>query len=434
MHEEDSARSLNRRPSRFRPTQRVLLLIATGVFLLQAGFIAGLLLERNLARGGPWGDQDLSIVSTLLEVVQEDYYYQPGPATPEAAFEQSLQHGAATGMLETLDGYSQFLPPREARQAAAELSGQYEGIGVVADFVDGALTVTSPMIGSPAEAAGIQPGDVIVAADGRALAEVSEDEALSLLRGEAGTTVVVTIQRAGERAPLEIEVARQAITVPVVTYQLIPGTRVGHIRVTIFGDTTTGQLDAALQRAAADGAAGIILDLRSNGGGWVRSAQESIGRFVPEERGPALYEDNTPGPGGEQPHPIVNSDVAAYDVPLAVLVDGGTASAAEIVAGALQDYERATIVGQTTFGKGSVQRVYEFEDGSSARITFAEWLTPAKLRLQGAGVVPDVVVDPAMAPSQTADPWVRAALTLLGASDRPIERSTPSATPVSVHG
>ncbi len=422
------------RRGRFRPTQRILLYIVTAVFLLQAGFIGGLLLERNLAGVGVGGDDDLSLLSTLFQVVQDEYYYRPGPATPEAEFEQALQHAAATGMLQTLDGYSQFLPPTEASQAAAELAGAYEGIGIYAVFQEGQLTVTSPMIGSPAEAAGIKSGDVIVAADERSLAGLPEEEALALLRGKAGTTVLVTIQRPGAPALLRIEVERQPITVPVVTYHLLPETRVAHIGISLFSDTTLAQLDLALERAGKDQARGIVLDLRGNGGGWVEAAQGVIGRFVPADRGPALYEDQTIGLGGEQSHPILEGEQAAFDVPLVVLVDEGTASAAEIVAGALRDYERATVVGQTTFGKGSVQRVYEFEDGSSARVTIAEWLTPDQTRIEGVGIEPDVVIDEASAPAGVGDPGLERAQALISAHVDLVSPATPTATPVSIQG
>jgi len=408
--------------------------LAAGVFLLQVGFIAGLLLERNLGRGGEWGGQETSIVSTLLDAVKDDYYYQPGPSTPDAAFEQTLQHAAATGMLGTLDGYSQFLPPQEASDAAAELSGRYGGIGVFAEFIEGALTVTTPMIGSPAEEAGVRPGDVIVAADGRPLNELPEGDALALLQGEAGSTVVVTVKRGGLSTPIDIPIVRRVIEVPVVTYSVLSGTRVAHIRLTIFGDSTTAQLDDALGRAAVDNVDGIVLDLRSNGGGWVQSAQETVGRFISAERGPALLEDTTPGAGGEQPRPILGGEVTAFDVPLVVLVDSGTASAAEIVAGALQHYGRAQIVGQSTFGKGSVQRVYEFDDGSSARLTIAEWLTPGKRRLEGAGVSPDVSVEPANAPREGDDPMIREAVAALLGTTTSNGFASPVSSPAATAG
>jgi carboxyl-terminal processing protease len=178
--------------------------------------------------------------------------------------------------------------------------------------------------------------------------------------------------------------------------------------VTIFGDNTTGELDQALARAEAEGVEGIVLDLRGNGGGWVTSAQEMVGRFVPEESGPALYQDVDPSDEELASEPIIGGGARAFDVPLAVLVDGGTASASEIVAGAIRDYERGVLVGENTFGKGLVQRVHDFDDGSSARVTFARWLTPDQIPIPEEGLVPDVVV--ADSPEGTDDPQLERAI------------------------
>lgn len=434
LPDEQQTATPNRGRPGFRVTQRALLLLAAGVFLIQAGFIVGLLVERNIVQGGQPAAGELSLVSSVYSLIEEDYYYQPGPATPAADFERSLEYGAASGMLGGLDGYSQFLPPREASQAAAELAGQYEGIGIQAEFVDGALTVITPMIGSPAESADIQPEDVIIAVDGKPLLGLRETDALDLVRGPAGTTVELMIQRADRREPVVVNVTRKAIVVPVVSYRLLPRTSVAYIQVAIFGDTTASQLESALDRAAADEADAIILDLRRNGGGWVQSAQEVIGRFVEADGGPALYEDTAPGPGGEESLPILDGELEIVELPMAVLVDEGTASAAEIVAGALQDYERATIVGQKTFGKGSVQRVYEFDDGSSARITFAEWLTPEMHRIEGQGVTPDVVVALKDDSGSQGDGALQQALSAVGAESTALPIATPSATPVSMDG
>ncbi len=412
---------------------RRIVLILVGVLLLHAGFIAGILVEREIVERGGVAEGDLPLTSALFNLVEEDFYAS-GVATPGASLEQSLDHGAASGMLGSLDPYSQFLPPKEARQAADELAGRYEGIGITAEFVDGALVVSSAVIGSPAEQAGIQAGDRIIAADGKPLASLAEEDAFGLVRGPVGTTVTLTIQRADRAAPIDIAVQRQAISVPVVSYRMLPGTAVALIQVTVFGDTTTGQLDEALKRAVADGATGLILDLRQNGGGWVQSAQEVIGRFVPEDKGPALYEDKTPAPGGEEAFAILGNDFEPSTLPMAVLVDAGTASAAEIVAGALQDYRRATVIGQQTFGKGSVQRVYEFEDGSSARITFAEWLTPDKHRIEGQGVRPDIVVPTASDATVVSDDPLQRALDLLSANKAPNPPATPLPSPGSSDG
>ncbi|MFM9106047.1 MAG: S41 family peptidase, partial [Chloroflexota bacterium] len=324
-------------------------------------------------------------------------------ATPAASldqFQRNLDYGAARGMTGTLeDDYTVFLEPVDHAPLQEELSGEYEGIGVWVEHPDGTYTIVAPIPGSPADEAGIRPGDVLVAADGVELTGMADTDALSLIRGAAGTKVVLTIRRPGVPETFDLEVERRAIVVPTVMSTPQADGRVAWIQVGIFGDRTTAQLDEALAQAKQDGVSGIVLDLRGNGGGWVTAAQEMIGRFVPADTGPALYEDMTVATDDEmKAEPIVGGGAEAFDIPLAVLVDGGSASASELVAGALRDYGRAEIVGEPTFGKGLVQRVHDFEDGSSARITFARWLTPGKHPIPEDGLAPDVAVsypDPA---------------------------------------
>jgi carboxyl-terminal processing protease len=295
--------------------------------------------------------------------------------------------------LEFIDPYTAYLPPAQAEQAQQRLDGEYEGIGVYIEVVDQVLTIVSPMPDSPAEEAGLLPGDVLVAVDGTTLTGLSIEEAQNLVQGPEGTTVQLTILRPGQEEPFTVDVERRRIDTPVVEYELDEASGVAVISVSIFNDKTTEQLDKALNQAIADEVAGIVLDLRFNGGGWVTAAQEMIGRFVPVDSGVALYEDDDQAEGNELVEvPIIGGGPEVFDIPLTVLVNGGTASAAEIVAGALKDYDRAQIVGVTTFGKGSVQRVHEFEDNSSLRITIAIWLTPDQTVIDGAGIVPNVEV------------------------------------------
>jgi carboxyl-terminal processing protease len=318
-------------------------------------------------------------------------------ATPAASlddYRRELDYAAARGMTEVLsDDYTVFLEPLQGVPLREELAGEYEGIGVWVEHPDGKFTITSPIAGSPAERAGLLPGDVIVAAGGTPLDGLESDAAMSLIRGPTGSSVLLTIQRKDEAKTFDLSVAREAILIPAVKYEREAEGKIAHISVGIFGDNTTKELDAALSQAKADSVSGIVLDLRGNGGGWVSSAQEMIGRFVPEERGPALYQDIDRQDGGDLvSEPIVGGGEATFDIPLIVLTDGGTASAAEIVAGAIRDYHRGTLVGESTFGKGLVQRVHDFDDGSSARITFARWLTPNKSPIPDDGIAPDIVV------------------------------------------
>ena len=235
---------------------------------------------------------------------------------------------------------------------------------------------------------------------------------MSLIRGPAGTSVLLTIQRPGVPEEFDVSVDREAIVIPAVVYDTTAEGTVAHITVAIFGDNTTLELDEALNQADEAGVAGIVLDLRGNGGGWVTSAQEMIGRFIPEDAGPALFQDlDLQDDGDLISEPIVGGGETAFDVPLVVLIDGGTASAAEIVAGAVRDYDRGTLVGEPTFGKGLVQRVHDFDDGSSARITFARWLTPDERPIPDAGLAPDIIVS--NAPESTDDLQLERAISVV---------------------
>ena len=358
------------------------------------------------ARATFWADLERGAMSEMATAA----------ATPEASMEdyrRELDYAAARGMTEALtDNYTVFLEPLQGAPLREELEGKYEGIGVWVEHPEGKFTITSPISGSPAEQAGLQPGDVIVAADGHQLGGLETDAAMSLIRGPAGTSVTLTIEREGEAKPFDVAVEREAIEIPAVAYAREADGKIAHITVAIFGDNTTAELDQSLAQAKHDNVAGIVLDLRGNGGGWVTTAQEMIGRFVPQDAGPALYQDRELQEDDNLvSEPIIGGGEATFDTPLVVLTDGGTASAAEIVAGALRDYGRATLIGENTFGKGLVQRVHDFDDGSSARVTFARWLTPNKSPIPDSGIAPDISV--INQPSSSTDAQLERAVALL---------------------
>lgn len=427
---------------RSRSAWPVLFVVSLGLLVAVTSFGAGILAERDLFAGGSLFTRARGIGSgnsagpdeaaafprfaALKELIEDEYYYTPASPEAVATFRAQLDRGALAGLAavgtaatpaasvddylrdleyaaihgmtaDLPDDYTTFLEPVDQAPLAEQMAGEYEGIGILVDYPDGLLTIVAPIPGSPAEAAGLQPNDVIEQADGRRLNGTTKEAALDLIRGPAGTTVRLTILRPGREGALDVEIERQAITTPAVTYHPVAEGRVAWIAISIFGDKTTAQLDDALERAKEEGVAGIVLDLRNNDGGWVTSAREMIGRFVPADRGPALYEDDDPAVDNElERESIIGGGESVFELPLAVLVDGGTASAAEIVAGALQDYDRATVVGSPTFGKGSVQRVHDFDDGSSMRITVAQWLTPNKAPIPEDGLRPDLPVpDPA---------------------------------------
>lgn len=405
---------------------RMILGLSFVILLAVGSFGTGILAERHVFRprvesqqgnGGvigsvgrdssPTEQVTIDRIEEMLQLLDDEYFY--GDIDREERLYDALE-GLVNGLP---DDYTVYLPPEDAKITRETMSGQYEGIGIWIDTIDGALTVVSPMKGSPAEAVGILAGDIIVAVDGTPVNSMTQEEAVRLVRGPAGTPVHLTIKRADLEGLLEFDVERANISTPAVTYTLLDG-GLALVSVTVFGDKTTEELDRALQMAADDGATGIILDLRNNGGGWVNSAQEMVGRFISRNQGPAFYEDHNPNDDAADAQPILEGDVRQFDIPLAVLVNGGTASASEIVVGALQDYNRATIIGTKTFGKGSIQRVHQFDDGSSARITIAEWLTPEKRRIQGEGLIPDIEVAPAEDTAQgVSDPQLERAVEFL---------------------
>jgi carboxyl-terminal processing protease len=370
-----------------------------------SGFGAGIALERyvigpGLSNGSgadrvissidrdtvETNEVDIELIEEVLRILEEEYYY--GPVDRQEAIYDALE-GLVGGLP---DQYSVFLRPIETRMSRQQLSGEYEGIGVWVDQPEGRLTIIAPMRGSPAERAGLRAGDVITEVDGVSIEGMTIDDAVRRVRGPEGTSVNLTIERPGVEETLQFTVERARIEMPAVMYELRED-NVALVTVTILGDKTIEQLDDAIMQARADDAVGIVLDLRSNGGGWVTTSQEMVGRFVPVERGPALYERKDPEEQNPTAMPIIAGDVAEFDLPLVVLVNGSTASAAEIVAGALQDYNRATVIGTPTLGKGSIQRIHQFDDGSSVRVTIAEWLTPNQTSIQDRGIDPDILFE-----------------------------------------
>jgi carboxyl-terminal processing protease len=327
----------------------------------------------------------LDMIDEVIEILEVDYYYGD-------LDRREMYYDALEGMVGGLpDQYTVFMRPTETRMSREQLSGEYEGIGVWVDQPDGRLTIISPMRGSPAEEAGLLPGDVVIEVDGVSIEDMPMDEAVGRVRGPEGTSVNLTIEREGEDDLIELTVERARIELPAVMFEMDDDIAI--MTVTVMGDNTIEELDRAIEDARDAGAEGIVLDIRSNGGGWVSTAQEMIGRFVDEGEGPALFERRDPESDAPTPLPIQSGEVVETDIPLVVLVNGSTASAAEIVAGALQDYERAAVIGTTTLGKGSIQRIHNLEDGSSVRVTIAEWLTPDENAIQENGIDPDIEVE-----------------------------------------
>jgi carboxyl-terminal processing protease len=311
---------------------------------------------------------------------------------------RQMTYGAIRGMLQSLnDEYTGFDEPEDAAKRQERLSGKFEGIGAYIEYKDGKLLIVAPIEESPAEKAGLKAGDQVLKVDDQEMsalldgldASAATTKAVSIIRGEAGTNVKLLIFRADTGETLEFEITRGAIPLISVRSKLLDG-GIGYIQLTEFKETTASELDRALNELLAEQPRGIILDVRNNPGGYLSTAQEVLGRFLPD--GVALQEKF--GDGSTKILNVSRSGDAAsaFDVPLVVLTNNGSASASEIVAGALRDRDRATLLGEKTFGKGSVQTIRGLSDGSSARITIAQWVTPNGTVIHRQGIEPDVYV------------------------------------------
>jgi carboxyl-terminal processing protease len=338
--------------------------------------------------------------------------------------QQSLIDGAIKGMVDSLgDPYSAYLTPEEYSQGLQDLSGQFEGIGAeigtktkagaTSDCTtlgaDCLLIVVSPIEGSPSEKAGVKAGDAIVAVDGASLDGLTVDEARNKIRGKKGTEVVLSIVR-GAADPIDITVVRDVIVSKEVIAKDLAGGTIGYIAVTGFSDNSQTKFHDALQADLKAGKKKFILDLRGDPGGYVTAARAIVSEFIKD--GPIFWEQDADG--NQVQTDATGQGIATDDsIKLVVLVDKGSASASEIVAGALQDRKRATVVGETTFGKGTVQQWIQLQNGSALKLTIAKWLTPDKHWIHHVGVIPDVPVTTPADAGPDNDPALDKAVELL---------------------
>lgn len=297
-------------------------------------------------------------------------------------------YGAISGLASAYDDpYTVFLPPEEAKSFADDIAGSFAGVGMEIDVKDGILTVVAPLKGTPAEEAGIRAGDLIAAIDGKSTDGLSTDKAVSKIRGPIGTTVDLTIIRGGK--PLDIKIVRKMIQVPETEDGLDTTSGVYHIALYEFTANSASLFDKALARFKASGSKKLVIDLRSNPGGYLDAAVDIASHFI--AKGATVVTEDF---GGKERNEV-HTSLGYYDVPegtkIVVLIDAGSASASEILAGALQDKHAATIIGSKSFGKGSVQTLIDL-DGGSLKVTVARWITPAGHWIMGNGITPDITV------------------------------------------
>jgi carboxyl-terminal processing protease len=372
---------------------------------------------------------------------------QPGtPAADDAAFQpfwdayrqivdryaggkvdkDALIEGAIKGMFQALgDPYSSYLTPEDFQATLQGISGEFEGIGAEIGTVDAKratsdctelsadcrLVVVAPLDGSPAEKAGLRPGDIITAVDGVAIDGLSIDEARDKIRGRKGTEVKLSVDRQGEASPLVLTITRDVIISHEVTQKDLAGGQVGYVRLAGFSDNAAREFDAEIKKDIDAGRKKLIIDVRGNPGGYVTAARDVASEFVKD--GPVFWQEDSKGK--RQPTNATGKGVATSpDIKIVLLIDRGSASASEIVAGALKDTGRATLVGETTFGKGTVQEWTTLDGAGGIRLTVAKWLTPKQTWIHHVGIEPDVKIEvPADTPAGT-DPVLDKALELLG--------------------
>ncbi|MEW5898164.1 MAG: S41 family peptidase [Bacillota bacterium] len=298
----------------------------------------------------------------------------------------NLVDGAIRGLVDALgDPYSVYLDPKMFAQLEEQISGTFGGLGIVVTSKDGFLTVVRAYPGTPAKRAGISEGDIIVKINDRDTEGLDLETAVGLMRGPVGSKIKLSITRKDNPAVRELEITREQISVPTVEGHMIPNTRIGYLALTQFTMKTPEEVDAMLGRLQKQGMRGLLLDLRDNPGGELRAAVKVAEHFLP--RGPVVYIDYRTGKDETY---TVNG--RRLDIPLVVLVNRASASAAEILAGAIKDTKSGILVGEKTFGKGIVQELFRLDNGAGLKLTTARYLTPAKRDIHKKGIEPDVVV------------------------------------------
>ena len=301
-----------------------------------------------------------------------------------------ISDGAIRGMLTALgDPYAGFLDREQFSLESEDIRGFFGGIGAEVGIRDGVMTILAPMPDTPAEAAGVRPGDVILEVDGESIRGLSLLEVVRLIRGDKGTKVTLLLRHLSSAQPVLIEIERDIINLESVTLLMQVG-RIGHLRLSGFTGTTNDDLVKALERFERSQGVGLILDLRNNPGGLVSAVVDVTSQFIKD--GLVLYQVDAKG---NRRNWGVKSGGKALDIPMVVLVNEFSASASEVFTGAIIDNGRATVVGTTTFGKGSVTNLWPLDDGSGVNFTTARWFTPNGLLIEGEGITPDVLLEPA---------------------------------------
>ncbi len=334
--------------------------------------------------------EELAVFNNVLSIVEKNYV--------EAVDDKKLIEGAINGMLSSLDPHSNYLDPDTFKEMQVETKGSFGGLGIEITIKDGYVTVVSPIEGTPAYKVGIQPGDKIVKIEGKSTKNMTLIDAVKMMRGPKGSKITITVFRDGMSKPEDYTITRDVIKIQSVRAKLLDG-GIGYVKVASFQEGTDKDLHEALGKFRKEGKIrGVVLDLRNNPGGLLDQAVKVSDEFL--DKGLIVYTDGRVENQRMRFEATKKKGVEKY--PMVVLVNGGSASASEIVAGALQDQDRALILGTQTFGKGSVQTIIPLEDGSGLRLTTARYYTPKGRSIQVKGITPDIVVRPARPKGEAA--------------------------------
>ena len=322
----------------------------------------------------------------VIDKINDKYVDRP-------ADQVKILHGAVAGAVAGLDDpYSVFLPPKEAKEFADDLKGNFEGIGAEIAMKNQRLTVVAPLLGSPAEKAGLRSGDYIYKVDETETRGLTIEEAVDKIRGPAGSAVKLSVLHRGASNTEDVSIVRQKIEIKSVSSEVreVRGKKIGILKMRRFGDDTTGEVNAALDKFLLQNVQGIIVDLRNNPGGYLDAAVDIAGLWVPE--GDTVVVQRY-GNGQEDDIYKSEGNPKVKGTPTIVLINGGSASSSEILAGALRDHDLAKLVGEKSFGKGSIQELIGLAEGAELKLTIAKWLTPAGHDLNKEGLDPDVKVE-----------------------------------------
>lgn len=363
---------------------------AASLLWLLSGVVTGVVVDRQILAGVVPPDHIPAAAAPDFRLIGEAWNLIDAHYVDRSAVKpRKMTYGAIGGMVDALGdtGHSTFLTPEMVSEARDAVQGHFPGIGAEVRMQDKRVIIVTPLDGSPAQKAGLKPGDIIFKVDGKDTIGESLEQVVRRIRGPAGSTVVLSIRDPKTYKAREVPVVRADIKLRSVTWHMLPGTRIADVRIASFSEGTSRALEIAMDQARAQGAAGVILDLRNNPGGLLSQAIGVASQFLPG--GNVLLEKNVDGNVRRVP---VRRAGPKYSMPMVVLINAGTASASEIVAGALKDAHRATLIGEKTFGTGTVLQEFPLSDGSALMLAVEEWLTPNGKTIWHQGIKPDTTV------------------------------------------